>query len=49
MKSGAESGQSGMADFLDKHPSAKRIVVGGSAAGACSVEAFLLGEVDLFY
>lgn len=49
VKSGAESGQSGMADFLDKHPCAKRIVVGGSAAGACTAEAFLLGEVDLFY
>lgn len=49
VKSGGESGQSGMAEFLDRNPGARRIVVGGSAAGACGVEDFLLGKVDLFY
>ncbi|MBM6676075.1 ATP-binding protein [Olsenella uli] len=49
VKSGAETRQSGMAQFLDGHPGAKRIVVGGASAGACSVEKFLLGEVELFY
>lgn len=29
VKGGAESGQSGMASFLDEHPEAKRLVVGG--------------------
>lgn len=49
VKGGAESGQSGMAEFLDNHPGTKRIVVGGAAAGACSIENFLMGEVELFY
>ena len=49
VKGGSESGQSGMADFLDSHPGAKRVVVGGAAAGACSVEDFLSGSVELFY
>lgn len=49
VKGGAESGQSGMADFLDAHPGARRVVVGGAAAGACSVGDFLSGDVDLFY
>ena len=49
VKSGHESGQSGMASFLAKNPSAKRIVVGGSSAGACGLEEFLLDEVPLFY
>ena len=49
VKGGSESGQSGMASFLDSHPRAKRIVVGGAAAGACSVEEFLMGDVELFY
>ncbi len=48
VKSGATSAQGGMAAFLEKHPEARRIVVGGSAAGACSVEEFLLDEVPLF-
>ncbi len=38
-----------MADFLSAHPSAKRIVVGGAASGACGVEEFLKDEVELFY
>ena len=33
VKGGAESGQSGMASFLDEHPEAKRLVVGGADAG----------------
>ena len=49
VKGGAESGQSGMAEFLDNHPGTKRIVVGGAAAGACSIENFLMREVELFY
>lgn len=49
VKSGHEAGQSGMADFLDANPGAKRIVVGGAAAGACSLEDFLMGDVELFY
>lgn len=49
VKSGAERSQSGMGKFLMKYPRAKRIVVGGSAAGACGIEEFLLGEVPLFY
>ena len=49
VKSGHESSQSGMAAFLADHPGAKRIVVGGAAAGACTVEEFLLDKVNLFY
>lgn len=49
VKSGSESGQSGMARFLDANPGAKRVVVGGSAAGACGIGEFLSGGVDLFY
>ena len=49
VKSGGEKGQSGMAEFLEANPSAKRIVVGGAAAGACDLEAFLKDEVPLFY
>jgi hypothetical protein len=49
VKSGAESRQGGMASFLTAHPTAKRIVVGGSAAGACGLEEFLLGNIPLFY
>ena len=48
VKSGAISGQGGMAAFLKKCPEARRIIVGGSAAGACSVEEFLLDEVPVF-
>ena len=49
VKSGKEKGRSGMADFLSAHPSAKRIVVGGAASGASSLEEFLKDEVELFY
>lgn len=49
VKSGHESSQSGMATFLSAHPEAKRIVVGGSSSGACTVEDFLLDRIDLFY
>ena len=48
VKSGGESGQSGMAEFLRRHPEARRIVVGGASAGACGIEEFLLDEVSLF-
>ncbi|ERL09469.1 AAA domain protein [Olsenella profusa F0195] len=48
VKSGAESGQSGMGTFLARHPDARRIVVGGSASGACTVKDFLLDGVPLF-
>ncbi len=48
VKSGGTSAQGGMVSFLEKYPSARRVVVGGSAAGACSVEEFLLDEVPLF-
>ena len=48
VKSGNTKKQGGMAAFLSEHPKAKRIVVGGSAASACSVEDFLLDEVELF-
>ncbi|QWT17582.1 ATP-binding protein [Collinsella sp. zg1085] len=49
VKSGKESSQSGMAAFLQKNPQAKRIIVGGSSSGACSIEEFLLGNIELFY
>lgn len=49
VKGGHETRQSGMAKFLQAHPAAKRIVVGGASAGACGLEEFLLGEVPLFY
>lgn len=49
VKSGAESRQSGMLKFLEKHPKARRIIVGGSSAGSCSLEDFLLGKVPLFW
>ena len=48
VKSGTESGQSGMAEFLRRNPEAHRIIVGGSSAGACTVEEFLMDEVPLF-
>lgn len=48
VKSGAESGQSGMGTFLARYPDARRIVVGGSASGACTVKDFLLDGVPLF-
>ena len=49
VKSGREKRQSGMAEFLAANPSAKRIVVGGAAAGACGLEEFLKDEVPLFF
>lgn len=49
VKSGKEAGQSGMAKFLKGHPNAKRIVVGGSSAGACDIEEFLRDKIPLFY
>ena len=49
VKGGAESRQSGMAKFLERHPEARRIIVGGSAAGSCGLDEFLLGEVELFW
>lgn len=49
VKGGYEAGQSGMATFLAEHPGAKRIVVGGAASGACSIEDFLLDRVPLFW
>ena len=47
VKSGRTKSQGGMAAFLKKHPEAQRVVVGGGAAGACTVEDFLLDRVDL--
>ncbi len=49
VKGGSELRQGGMARFLSKNPQARRIVVGGSSAGACELEEFLLGEVPLFW
>lgn len=49
VKGGSELRQGGMARFLSKNPQARRIVVGGSSAGACGLEEFLLGEVPLFW
>lgn len=49
VKGGSELRQGGMARFLEQNPEARRIVVGGSSAGACDLERFLLGEVDLFW
>ena len=47
VKSGRTKSQGGMARFLAEYPEAQRVVVGGSAAGACSVEDFLLGRAGL--
>ena len=47
VKSGRTKSQGGMAAFLRADPAATRIVVGGSAAGAATVEDFLLGNVTL--
>ena len=47
VKSGRTKSQGGMAAFLREYPEATRIVVGGSAAGAVTVEDFLLGNVAL--
>lgn len=48
VKSGRESSQSGMGTFLARHPEARRIIVGSSASGACTVEDFLLDGIPLF-
>ena len=48
VRSGNESRRSGRAAFLDAHPGTKRLLVGGRA-GACSVEDFLMGRIELFY
>lgn len=47
VKSGRTKSQGGMAAFLKRYPEAMRIVVGGEAAGACALEDFLLGKVEL--
>ena len=47
VKSGRTKSQGGMAAFLRAYPEATRVVVGGSAAGAVSIEDFLLGNVAL--
>ncbi|WP_165248704.1 ATP-binding protein [Adlercreutzia sp. ZJ141] len=47
VKSGRTKSQGGMAAFLRTCPEATRIVVGGSTAGAVSIEDFLLGDVAL--
>ena len=47
VKSGRTKSQGGMAAFLREYPEATRIVVGGSAAGAVTVEDFLLGNITL--
>ena len=44
VKSGRTKSQGGMAAFLREFPEAVRVVVGGSAAGAISIEEFLLGR-----
>lgn len=49
VKGGGESRQSGMGEFLARHPKAKRIVVGGSSAGACTLDDFLRDRVPLFF
>lgn len=49
VKGGREKRQGGMMEFLQAIPQAKRILVGGSSSGACTVEEFLKDEVDLFY
>lgn len=48
VKSGRTKGQGGMAAFLKQYPTAKRIVVGGFAAGACTLEDFLTDKVELW-
>ena len=47
MKSGRTKSQGSMAAFLREYPEATRIIVGGGAAGAFTVEDFLLGNVTL--
>lgn len=49
VKGGGKSRQGGMAQFLSRHPQAKRIVVGGSSSGACTLDDFLRDRVPLFY
>ena len=47
VKSGRKKSQGGMAAFLKEYPKAQRVVVGGSASGAISIESFLLGNNGL--
>lgn len=47
VKSGRTKSQGGMAAFLEEYPHAMRLVVGGHAAGSCTVEEFLLDDVEL--
>lgn len=47
VKSGRTKSQGGMAAFLKRYPEATRIVVGGSATGAVSIEDFLCDRVSL--
>ena len=49
VKSGHETGQSGMGAFLAAHPQAKRIIVGGASSGAVDIETFLGGRYPLFW
>ena len=44
VKGGGEARQSGMARFLERHPEARRIIVGGSAAGSHGLEEFCWGR-----
>lgn len=38
-----------MAQFLSRHPQAKRIVVGGGPSGACALDNFLRDLVPFLY
>lgn len=49
VKDGVHARQSGMAEFLSRHPEAKRIVVGGSSSGAYRLDDFLHDRVPLFF
>lgn len=49
VKSGRRTAGAGMQEFLKRYPSARRIVVAGADAGSATLDAFLRGEVALFY
>lgn len=49
VKGGNESRQGGMTKFLLQHPQARRVTVGGSSSGACTLDDFLRDRVPLFY